>query len=958
MSNKGFSFESNLEHQQKAVDSVVDVFDYAKGNTDSRINPELDFSNFANNVKSVQQRNGISMRNKDEEHIIDVQMETGTGKTYTYTKTMFEMNKKLGVNKFIVVVPTLSIKAGTLNFLTSDSTIQHFRDQYGKVIEVSVLESNKNSKKKERIPNAIRNFSEGNSKDKIYVLLVNSGMINSNVIVNEEKVWSFEYQYETNLLDNYSTILQALQSIKPVMIIDEPHKFKDKNVTWKRLININPQLIIRYGATFEKNFYNQVYCLNAIDAFNKNLVKGIKVVIDEFDAGTKVSVKINKIDKTLKKVTFERNDGKKKSTKTLTIDDSLSKVDDNCVNLKIDKIGSGKITLSNGQDFKTGDKINPYLFNQEFTNRMIQKSVEKHFEIEKQLMNQDIRIKPLTLFFIDDIASYRLDNGPGELAKYVEKVVEKEIKKRLKDKDLDERYREYLEKSLEDLSLTHGGYFSKDNTGKDEEIQAEVNEILHDKISLLDVDNPRRFIFSKWTLKEGWDNPNVFQITKLRTSGSETSKLQEVGRGLRIPVNEFMQRVDQEIEQHYLYYRVDFSEKDFAKSLVDEINSSSDFDLYLEPGKVITEKQLDVLCEKLDKSPYEIVTDLIKEEIIDADKVITDKAQDKLENILSSDFVKKEKIKIDDGKKAKTCKVRENNYKKLQHLWEDINKQLILEYDVDDKELTEFFKESVKNPDNYSSNTRETEQTLKKGCSGIVFNDITKDVDYINTLNYGEFLTVLSDTTHLKVSTLNDVFVELKKKDELDISNYLTYETVKKITNSYFITLRNGLISNTNIKYQTVNAITKKTPFTDSDGNLIEVLASNLGTEYEEGSTPPSYLFDEIYYDSSLERDNIKQEIESVEVYTKIPKRSVKIPVPGGKTYSPDFAYVVKDKKGKSNLNLVVETKGKDEENLHSLEANEIELANIAFGDNTNISFKKQLSNKKIIDILNEIRGE
>ena len=622
MSNKGFSFESNLEHQQKAVDSVVDVFDYAKGNTDSRINPELDFSNFANNVKLVQQRNGISMRNKDDEHIIDVQMETGTGKTYTYTKTMFEMNKKLGINKFIVVVPTLSIKAGTLNFLTSDSTIQHFRDQYGKVIEVSVLESNKNSKKKERIPNAIRNFSEGNSKDKIYVLLVNSGMINSNVIVNEEKVWSFEYQYETNLLDNYSTILQALQSIKPVMIIDEPHKFKDKNVTWKRLININPQLIIRYGATFEKNFYNQVYCLNAIDAFNKNLVKGIKVVIDEFDAGTKVSVKINKIDKTLKKVTFERNDGKKKSTKTLTIDDSLSKVDDNCVNLKIDKIGSGKITLSNGQDFKTGDKINPYLFNQEFTNRMIQKSVEKHFEIEKQLMNQDIRIKPLTLFFIDDIASYRSDNGPGELAKYVEKVVEKEIKKRLKDKDLDERYREYLEKSLEDLSLTHGGYFSKDNTGKDEEIQAEVNEILHDKISLLDVDNPRRFIFSKWTLKEGWDNPNVFQITKLRTSGSETSKLQEVGRGLRIPVNEFMQRVDQEIEQHYLYYRVDFSEKDFAKSLVDEINSSSDFDLYLEPGKVITEKQLDVLCEKLDKSPYEIVTDLIKEEIIDADKVI------------------------------------------------------------------------------------------------------------------------------------------------------------------------------------------------------------------------------------------------------------------------------------------------------------------------------------------------
>ena len=130
----------------------------------------------------------------------------------------------------------------------------------------------------------------------------------------------------------------------------------------------------------------------------------------------------------------------------------------------------------------------------------------------------------------------------------------------------------------------------------------------------------------------------------------------------------------------------------------------------------------------------------------------------------------------------------------------------------------------------------------------------------------------------------------------------------------------------------------KKTPFTDSNGNLVPVLAANLGTEYEYGEAPSKYLFDEIYYDSSLEKDNIKTNIDSVEVYTKIPKRSVKIPVPGGKSYSPDFAYVVKDKDGKSNLNLVVETKGKDEENLNKIEKEKFYLAKLAFdGDRKSV---------------------
>ncbi|MGC8735156.1 MAG: type III restriction-modification system endonuclease, partial [bacterium] len=134
-------------------------------------------------------------------------------------------------------------------------------------------------------------------------------------------------------------------------------------------------------------------------------------------------------------------------------------------------------------------------------------------------------------------------------------------------------YKKYLEKTLQNISKTHGGYFSKDNIEDDEKIEQEINEILHDKQAMLDLENPRRFIFSKWTLREGWDNPNVFQICKLRSSGSEISKLQEVGRGLRLPVNEYGNRVKD--EQFYLNYFVDFTESDFVEKLVNEINEKS-----------------------------------------------------------------------------------------------------------------------------------------------------------------------------------------------------------------------------------------------------------------------------------------------------------------------------------------------------------------------------------------------
>ncbi|MEI2737876.1 MAG: hypothetical protein V9F01_03725 [Chitinophagaceae bacterium] len=240
-------------------------------------------------------------------------------------------------------------------------------------------------------------------------------------------------------------------------------------------------------------------------------------------------------------------------------------------------------------------------------------------------------------------------------------------------------YKAYLEKTLIDLSATHAGYFSKDNTEKDEAIEKEINEILHDKQAMLDLENPRRFIFSKWTLREGWDNPNVFQICKLRSSGSEISKLQEVGRGLRLPVNEYGNRVKD--EQFYLNYFVDFTESDFVDKLVNEINQKSGAVSIDETPVSLTENMIKQIIEK-----YEFADEnSLLQKLIMEDKVI-DFSRKFLQG--GFDFIKQNYPRIFEGvnsnkvRKAtdpkKKVVVRTEKYQELKDLWEKLNEKVIL----------------------------------------------------------------------------------------------------------------------------------------------------------------------------------------------------------------------------------------------------------------------------------------
>ncbi|CAH9018719.1 hypothetical protein NURINAE_01094 [Candidatus Nitrosacidococcus sp. I8] len=596
-------------------------------------------------------------------------METGTGKTYTYTKTIFELNKAYGIFKFIVVVPTLPIKAGTISFLKSESCRRHFHHQYQKTLELHSVESqNQKKRKKPSFPLAASHFVEAGNFDKnhIQVLVINSGMINSETMTRS---------FDKTLFDRYNTPMEALAATNAFMIIDEPHKFNQDKKTWENIQKIRPQFVLRYGATFKKH-ENLVYRLTAIESFNRGLVKGINGYIAEFDAGKNALVKLVSTDG--REASFKLTEGKSHQSVKLTKWESLSRIHPAMTGLTIEGLNKTVVVLSNGLELERGNKINPYSYAQTVQEKMIQTAVHEHFQLEKQLLTREIRIKPLTLFFIDQIEEYR--NEEGYLSKTLEQCVQSEVKTLLATEQ-DLRYREYLERTLEDLSQTHGGYFSKDNAEKDEDIAQEVNEILHDKQALLDLNNPRRFIFSKWTLREGWDNPNVFQICKLRSSGSEISKLQEVGRGLRLPVNEYGNRVKE--EQFYLNYFVDFSESEFIDQLVNEINEQSGIENT--PPEKLTNGMIKALLGGYSQFAHDenqLLKQLIEEDqIIEFNKTFKVDGFEKLKTLYPDIFQKlKEGVVKRSDKKANKITVRTERYHELKTLWEKLNEKVILEY--------------------------------------------------------------------------------------------------------------------------------------------------------------------------------------------------------------------------------------------------------------------------------------
>ncbi|MBX2931752.1 MAG: type III restriction-modification system endonuclease [Chitinophagaceae bacterium] len=952
---KGFNFEKNLNHQSHAVDSTIAVFENISlvqpTEADKNcINPTFDFLSdwaYPQNLRAIQERNGVNEKIKRNSNIIDIMMETGTGKTYTYTKTIFELNKNYGIFKFIVVVPTLSIKAGTIDFLKSDSSREHFKEQYGKTLHLHIVESQKNSKsKKSFIPPAVTSFVNAGTfeKNSIQVMIINAGMINSETM---------QKSFDKGLFDKYTVPFDAIGATKPFMIIDEPHKFGQGNKTWENIQKMKPQFILRYGATFQ-GYENLIYTLTAVDSFNRNLVKGVIGHITEFNAGENAIVKF--IDSDGTEASFELIENDRRKTVTVSKKESLKKIHPEMSDLGIENLNKSTVVLTNGLEMKKGDKINPYSYAEKLQETMIQKAIKHHFEIEKELLTREVKIKPLTLFFIDNIDEYR--NKEGYIRKTVEQYIKAEIEELLKT-EKDAFYKAYLEKTLLDLSATHAGYFSKDNTEKDEAIEKEINEILHDKQAMLDLENPRRFIFSKWTLREGWDNPNVFQICKLRSSGSEISKLQEVGRGLRLPVNEYGNRVKD--EQFYLNYFVDFTESDFVDKLVNEINQKSGAISIEQVPDKLSEQMIKKICELYETTEDELL------EVLDTNNVITRTNSFKTGGF---DFIKQSYPRIFEGvnsnkvRKAtdpkKKVVVRTEKYQELKDLWEKLNEKVILEYKFDNEAnfktlFTEFLKAQKDNFTSDGINERISKVEIKdnKAIASEPESVYNRKTATISIMKYSDFLKELSKILNINIATLHQSIIDA----ETDINKYLNQTTLRIIKHNFDFFLMTQAFDKYSIEYKKVSNSIHPTKLTDEKGNVLkEISASDVGVLFSDEDVANSYFFDELYYDSDLEKSNIKTEIKEVIVFTKIPKNSIKIPVAGGKSYSPDFAYVLKFKDGEQKLNFIVETKDvNSKDGLRDEEKFKIKHAEKFFDGKVKIEFKTQFSNNKIVDLIKEI---
>ena len=983
---KGFNFEKNLSHQQAAVESTLAVFTDVEEQSISSVdrqfinpiynrvdlqgkvltNTILPYDKYRKNIVARQETNNIDEKPIAKSNIIDIMMETGTGKTYTYTKTIFELNKNYGIFKFIVIVPTLSIKAGTVNFLKSESARGHFKEQYGKTIKLHIVESKKGGKSKKSImPPTVSSFVNAGiyEKNSIQVMIINAGMINSETM---------RKSFDQGLFDKHTVPFDAIAAVKPFLIIDEPHKFSKANVTWENIQKMRPQFILRYGATFPekdvkvknhlsgkmdkvkvKDYQNLIYTLTAVDSFNRNLVKGIIGNITEFESGKNAIVKLNNTDG--KEATFELLEGGKKQTFKLAKKQSLQRVHAAMEDLCIENLNKSKVVLSNGITLSKGDKLNPYSYAEKLQGIMIQNAIKVHFEKEKELLTRKVKIKPITLFFIDNIEEYR--NETGYLRTTVEGLIKSHAETLLKT-EKNPFYKAYLEKTLADVSLTHGGYFSKDNSEKDEAIEKEINEILHDKQAMLNLNNPRRFIFSKWTLREGWDNPNVFQICKLRSSGSDISKLQEVGRGLRLPVNEYGNRVKE--EQFFLNYFVDFTESDFVDKLVNEINEKSGAISREDDPERLSDNHVKKICELYDTTEDDLL------ELLDEHNVVTRTNKFKEGGF---EFIKQHYPKIFEGvdsnkvrkatDKKKQVSIRTEKYSELKELWEKLNEKVILEYKFDKEEQfkTLFVNFLNAQEDNF------TIEGVKEQTKQIIFdNNVAeikeKEVIYgndivpISTMKYSVFLKELTRILNINIKTLHQSFIA----SDIDINRFLNAATIRIIKQKFENYLMLNAIDKFGIEYQKVSNEIHPTKFTDEKGEVKQgIQASDVGIMHSNDKVAKNYFLEDLFYDSQLEKENIKKELKDIVVFTKIPKNSIKIPIAGGKSYSPDFAYVLNYTDQSKKLYFIVETKNTDEDNLRTEEKQKIKHAEKFFGDAIKIKFRKQFSNKKIESLIREI---
>lgn len=981
-----------LEHQQRALNALTRVFKgvefVASTPSEANITFGLADPQIRENINAIQSGivDGIAAiprpwRSHVDDGVlgVDAKMETGTGKTLVYTQLMYELNRLYGLTKFIVLVPSTAIKEGAKAFIRSDYARKYFADAYGPQVElrVDVLDPQKRSKGRKMMPNSIVSFARGSrlSPGRICALLMTGGMLQSKQ--------TMAFNYDQTVLGTASVPYEALRETRPIVIIDEPHRFRRDNKAYQTLIDeIQPLAVFRFGATFPEvgktgkaDYNNLVFNLGAVESFNEQLVKGIQVQYPLDTAGDTTRLKLTGLSaRKPKRATFQNID----TGKSLNFDmgDSLGIADGAFAGITIEEIGNtanpmikSGVTLSNNQVLGTGDILSARVYSDTYQSLMMRQALDNHFETEWENFRRLSRVKTLTLFFIDSIESYRgSDGSKGHLRQRFEDLLTArltaEIEKREGDSSpVAKEYRAYLRASLADIEATNGGYFSADNSTTDEAIQREVDDILRNKEAMLSFEtasgapNTRRFLFSKWTLREGWDNPNVFQIVKLRSSGSEISKLQEVGRGLRLPVDAKGTRLAD--EQFYLTYLIDYSEQEFAESLVEEINS----DVAVGPAKV--KELLPKVADELGKTETELFIELLQQGFVDSDKNVVPGREGDLfaaYPVFNKTGLKPDKV-VKGNQKVRVG-IRPKQYSELKDLWETLNGKYYLRLDeLSLEEIDECIDELLGAGIYRQEFGRLAQDVVVKTDEGasLEVRTETKDrFDATETMPYGDWLKRVRAQTALPLDRVHAGLVRLHAKTRLP-ADFFNKATLHEFVAGFTEWMESNYLER--FTYSKIDGLVLATELTDADGvPLKSVTQGNIGVFRDDKAiVPDKFLFDAFVYDSPKEYDTIRDsKLDEVVVFGKIPRRSIRVPLYFGGTTSPDFMYVLKREDGGLSLNFIIETKDvKTHSDLRESEKLRMTAARRFFesmsSEGIEVTFRDQMHREDIAALIKEV---
>lgn len=931
---------------------------------------ELNDEQLLHNIRETQTLNNIKLSGELVKHLgrcsLDIEMETGTGKTYVYIKTMFELNKRYGWSKFIVVVPSIAIREGVKK--SFEMTVDHFMEHYGKKARFFIYNSGN--------LNQLDNFS---SSSGINVMIINTQAFASSL---KEDGKSKEARIIYSERDGFGSRrpIDVISANRPIIILDEPQKMGGE-VTQKALKSFNPLFCLNYSAT-HKDQHNLVYVLDALDAYNKRLVKKIEVKGFEVKnfRGTDQYLYLENIVLSSKKPPMARLEFEIAYNKSINRETRLLGVGDNLYYLsnemeqyqgytisEIDPIG-GTVTFTNGEVLEKGDVVGD-ISEKDMRRIQIRETIISHFKKEETLFNKGI--KTLSLFFIDEVAKYRrYDENGGELPGEYGQMFEQEYISILNDYiDLfDTPYQQYL-KGIEVVD-THKGYFSIDKkTGHpvDSELKrgSEFSDdisaydlILKNKERLLSFEEPTRFIFSHSALREGWDNPNIFQICTLKHSDNTTAKRQEVGRGMRLCVDKEGNRMDAETcgaMVHSINMLTVIASESYAPFVSDLQKQIKDV-LYDRPSKATMDYfigktvKIGELPNTIDaKQAKDIYRYLLKNDYVDNDDNVTDAYRTDLANNalvpLPEDLrpiadgvhtliqgVFDERVlndMIENGNKTKIFEneLNDNFYKKeFQTIWGYINHKYAYTVEFDTNELIE---KSIKHVDE---------------------NLFVSQLQY--TVSTGEQKTDMEATAIERGDAFKAAKTQTQTLQHAEISQ-VKYDLIGKVAEGTTLTRRTAaaILSGLNpvrlamfrynpeefitkvirlIKEQKATMIVEHIYYDRIEGNYDSTIftAEKHSQSIDKAFKAEKHIQDYVFTDGTAEKSverKFTQDLDGAEevcVYAKLPK-GFKIPTPVG-NYSPDWAIAFYEGKVK-HIYFVAETKG----TMESLQLKPIEQAKI-----------------------------